>query len=363
MSKSSRVLSGARALRTGQPSITTGSLALGGALLFGGTAYFSYRYAKAHVALRDEEASVGHASSFRVFDKIADKYDEAIGQEEAALWYGMMRRWLLREAKGEVLEVSVGTGRNFQYYNLDNRDIKSLTFTDLSPQMLLRAEDKFFDELHLGHKHPHVRTKFCLADAHCLVDSSSGNAPPKASNEDGTWETAGTRERPTWWTYWRRRRPEPAEPGSSGVVASEAVEVSGSVTEDARDARDSEVLEPELKEMPGLHARGLLNFFRILMPPSTEPEPAASAPGGDASEHPVTTSNRPTVESRRMSSVVQGPSHEGCSCGDASRACSYAQRCTSGKLESGAQLHRFAPGQFDTVVDTFGLCSHEDPVQ
>jgi hypothetical protein len=26
-------------------------------------------------------------------------------------------------------------------------------------------------------------------------------------------------------------------------------------------------------------------------------------------------------------------------------------------------LARFAPGSFDTVVDTFGLCSHEDPVQ
>lgn len=140
--------------------------------------------------------------------------------------YGMMRRWLLREAYGDVLEVSVGTGRNFevrsfnimastyhlpsplwsrmlartsassrqlevdiymydhrtqpysltrlcrpcgclyhmplrycpigaglpymnarppslpQYYSLDKRDVRSLTFTDVSPQMLLRAEDK-----------------------------------------------------------------------------------------------------------------------------------------------------------------------------------------------------------------------------
>lgn len=27
-----------------------------------------------------------------------------------------------------------------------------------------------------------------------------------------------------------------------------------------------------------------------------------------------------------------------------------------------SELQRFAPQQFDTVVDTFGLCSHEDPV-
>lgn len=72
--------------RSGPPSITTGSLAIGGALLFGGSAYFSYRYAKAHVALREEEGTGDPISSFSVFDRIANKYDDAMGQEEAALW-------------------------------------------------------------------------------------------------------------------------------------------------------------------------------------------------------------------------------------------------------------------------------------
>ena len=88
MSKSAKALGGLRgALRAGQPpSITKGSLAFGGALLFGGTAYFTYRYAKAHVALRDEDVPGDPGAGFSVFDKIANKYDEAIGQEEAALW-------------------------------------------------------------------------------------------------------------------------------------------------------------------------------------------------------------------------------------------------------------------------------------
>lgn len=41
----------------------------------------------------------------------------------------------------------------------------------------------------------------------------------------------------------------------------------------------------------------------------------------------------------------------------------YEARCATGRLESGAALSRFPAHSFDTVVDTFGLCSHEDPVR
>lgn len=40
----------------------------------------------------------------------------------------------------------------------------------------------------------------------------------------------------------------------------------------------------------------------------------------------------------------------------------YAQRCREGKTEAGQALTKFPSASFDTVVDTFGLCSHEDPV-
>lgn len=40
----------------------------------------------------------------------------------------------------------------------------------------------------------------------------------------------------------------------------------------------------------------------------------------------------------------------------------YAQRCREGKTEAGLALTKFPSASFDTVVDTFGLCSHEDPV-
>ncbi|GIL46554.1 hypothetical protein Vafri_3532 [Volvox africanus] len=282
MWKNAKSVGGLHALRTGQPSITIGSLAFGGAVIFGGTAYFSYRYAKAHVDLRNEEGLVDSGSSFRVFDKIADKYDEAIGQEEAALWYGMMRRWLLHEARGDVLEVSVGTGRNFQYYNLDNQDIKSLTFTDLSPQMLLRAEDKFFDELQLGHKYPHVRTTFCLADAHCLVDH--GVDPVEAATGGGTKISAGSVKSSPWWAYWGRRAAEKnsMKPGSSGTPHSTTPDPGDNLippVEERSGYNHSQDVEPIPKAMPGLHARGLMNFFRVLAPLPSEPEQLSPTSG------------------------------------------------------------------------------------
>ena len=43
----------------------------------------------------------------------------------------------------------------------------------------------------------------------------------------------------------------------------------------------------------------------------------------------------------------------------ASPVASQGQKTTSAFQE---ELQTFTPGQFDTIVDTFGLCSHEDPV-
>eukprot|EP00198_Chlamydomonas_reinhardtii_P007630 XP_001696967.1 predicted protein [Chlamydomonas reinhardtii] len=242
--------------KPGSASISTRSALVGGALLFGGTAYFSYRYSNAHAVLPtpDPDAPIDPAAGFRVFDAIADKYDEAIGQEEAALWYGTMRKWLLKQASGDVLEIS--------YYDLsESSGVRSLTCTDLSQHMLFRAEDKFFDELQLGMKYPHVKVNFVLADAHCLVDpnAKAPEPPPKP-------------------------KPQPPAPGKTVI--------------------------------PGL--------------------PAGAVAAGD------------------------------CGCSHAhpeGKEWQYVQRCATGQLEGGAKLSRFAPGQFDTVVDTFGLCSHEDPVQ
>ncbi|KAI1616091.1 ubiquinone/menaquinone biosynthesis methyltransferase, partial [Exophiala viscosa] len=79
-------------------------------------------------------------------------FDDEVEFSEKLMWLGGKRRKLCKEAYGNVLEVSAGTGRNMEYYNLDSvrtpRDkrIRSLVFNDLSEIMVYQAEKKF-DEL------------------------------------------------------------------------------------------------------------------------------------------------------------------------------------------------------------------------
>uniref|UniRef100_A0A7S0WZR0 Methyltransferase type 11 domain-containing protein n=1 Tax=Chlamydomonas leiostraca TaxID=1034604 RepID=A0A7S0WZR0_9CHLO len=75
----------------------------------------------------------------------------------------------------------------------------------------------------------------------------------------------------------------------------------------------------------------MLNLFRVLMPGGLESRPRIGLV--------------PCKECR----AHQFDSH-------------FKQRCACGKSEDGLPLQRFAPGSFDTVVDAFGLCSHDDPV-
>ncbi|KAG2453444.1 hypothetical protein HYH02_001665 [Chlamydomonas schloesseri] len=440
-----------RAVQTAKPgsaSISGRSALVGGALLFGGTAYFSYRYSNAHAVLPtpDPDAPIDPAAGFRVFDAIADKYDEAIGQEEAALWYGTMRKWLLKQATGDVLEISVGTGRNFKYYDLsESSGIRSLTCTDLSQHMLYRAEDKFFDELQLGMKHPNVKVNFVLADAHCLVDPNakapeppkpkpkpkpeqpaSGKTvipglpavpPPPAPGAAGDGPHAQTANAEPyvapWWAYWRHMPPRDDEPAPVAAITSSSSNASSSTGSSVAAAVGGEppVNPDDMRELPGLHSRGLLNLFRVLLPEPSQPSssggrgsgasgsssgssessdvPASSSAGSSAasteSAHAASKASGTGTEGSRVAGRTgqQGPSAAtkaapsaaaikaetagGCGCGSHAhpegKEWQYVRRCTTGQLDGGAKLHRFAPGQFDTVVDTFGLCSHEDPVQ
>jgi len=70
----------------------------------------------------------------RIWEKLAPRYDRVIRIPEKLLFSGG-REWACSQAKGEVLEIAVGTGRNFEHYPPDVR----LTGIDLSPSMLDRA--------------------------------------------------------------------------------------------------------------------------------------------------------------------------------------------------------------------------------
>ena len=80
----------------------------------------------------------------RKWEREAPTYDWRKGFFEKVL-FGDGRGWVCSQAHGEVLEVAVGTGRNFPFY----REGVRLTGIDLSPAMLEIARKKA-DELGLG---------------------------------------------------------------------------------------------------------------------------------------------------------------------------------------------------------------------
>lgn len=67
----------------------------------------------------------------RIYDKSADRYDRMISIPEK-LFLGDDRAWICSQARGDVLEVAIGTGRNLPYYPKDVR----LTGVELSPAMV-----------------------------------------------------------------------------------------------------------------------------------------------------------------------------------------------------------------------------------
>lgn len=70
----------------------------------------------------------------RHYDRTAGNYDRTIAWAEK-IFFGDGREWVCSRARGEVLEIAVGSGRNLPFYP---KDI-SLTGIELSPGMLAIA--------------------------------------------------------------------------------------------------------------------------------------------------------------------------------------------------------------------------------
>lgn len=70
-----------------------------------------------------------------LMDRLAPGYDRQMGLSEKLL-FGQAREWACSRARGNVLEIAIGTGRNLPHYL---RDV-TLTGIELSPAMLALAE-------------------------------------------------------------------------------------------------------------------------------------------------------------------------------------------------------------------------------
>ncbi|KAG7361153.1 methyltransferase type 11 domain containing protein [Nitzschia inconspicua] len=75
------------------------------------------------------------------FQNVAAKYDDEIGRDESVMGINLLRRSLLYfHAKGTVLEVGAGTGRNIPYY--PSSSVDRVLMTDSSDKMLAQARKK-----------------------------------------------------------------------------------------------------------------------------------------------------------------------------------------------------------------------------
>src|SRR5207249_3535479 len=73
----------------------------------------------------------------RIWDKLAPRYDKDIKFFEKILFSGG-REWACSQASGVVLEIGVGTGRNFEHYP---QEIQLLGI-DVSPSMVAIAQER-----------------------------------------------------------------------------------------------------------------------------------------------------------------------------------------------------------------------------
>uniref|UniRef100_A0A7S2QF67 Methyltransferase type 11 domain-containing protein n=1 Tax=Zooxanthella nutricula TaxID=1333877 RepID=A0A7S2QF67_9DINO len=75
-----------------------------------------------------------------IFDGLAKKWDSTVRFDEFKSGIGRCRRRLIQRAEGDVLEVAIGSGRNFSYYN--SAKVRSVTGVDFSRAMLEVADGK-----------------------------------------------------------------------------------------------------------------------------------------------------------------------------------------------------------------------------
>ncbi|KAK9324202.1 S-adenosyl-L-methionine-dependent methyltransferase [Lipomyces orientalis] len=116
--------------------ITAGGLY--GAFLVGAYYWISYGVAQGGPY---EEAKPRDTT--QTYDGLAKQYDRIIGRDELFMGLSFWRKDVAKQATGDVLEVSCGTGRNVSYLNISS--IKSITFVDASEQMVEQTKEKFQD--------------------------------------------------------------------------------------------------------------------------------------------------------------------------------------------------------------------------
>lgn len=112
--------------------------------MYGTAVYFTYHYMKMKngcaACVSSNESHVHSPQRNLQYQNVANCYDDSIGRDEFFMGMNILRRSLLYfHAKGTVLEVGAGTGRNLSYYGTT---VDRVVLSDTCTQMLNQARQK-----------------------------------------------------------------------------------------------------------------------------------------------------------------------------------------------------------------------------
>ncbi|KAJ3213292.1 Methyltransferase-like protein 7B [Dinochytrium kinnereticum] len=103
----------------------------------------------------------------QVYSNLAKTYDKSIEWDEWLLGLKSKRSSLLKQAKGDVIELAAGTGRNVEHYP-PKVLLKSITFTDGNEHMLEQAFQKY-----ASHRSSLPPTTFSIQDSSSIPHSAA----------------------------------------------------------------------------------------------------------------------------------------------------------------------------------------------
>ncbi|EXJ57362.1 hypothetical protein A1O7_07709 [Cladophialophora yegresii CBS 114405] len=188
-------------------------------------------------------------------------FDDEVELAERAMFLRRKRENLCREARGHVLEVSAGTGRNMDLYRLDpaltsreENKVKSLVVNDLSEIMLYQAQKKFNE---LQDKIADERRKFKGPVQFVVGDASDRRVIKRPEGGfDTIVQTMGICSETNAVGFLKRLGELCRQPGekSTGLDMKVVEKEARERLEELKEARDYGALEPEREQLDALVA-------------------------------------------------------------------------------------------------------------
>jgi len=167
-----------------------------GGIAFLASGYIAFYTSQIYKASPSPPSAASQTDFSSKFNTIAPTFDLSIASTEKYMGLPKKRKKLVSQARGDVLEVSIGTGRNLEYYDWDFKGVngvgsikggnvvrgkvRSFTAVDASAEMLEVAHEKF-SKLYPGV----LGVRWVVGDASLEIPPPPRNANERSGNLEG----------------------------------------------------------------------------------------------------------------------------------------------------------------------------------